>query len=372
MAGIYIHIPYCHSKCAYCDFYSIPSHKSEPALISDAIIQEWDYRKNEITEPVETIYIGGGTPSCIPSQHISDILAQLPVTGCKEVTIEVNPEDVTPDLICRYVDAGVNRVSMGIQSLIDGELEYVGRRHTASQALEAIDIIRRAGINNISCDLIFGLPGQDIDTWKHSLTVLTDKHPEHISAYMLSYEPGTRLHARLSSGKIVPSSEELLECMYGMLCAHMKESGYLHYEISNFSLPGFRSVHNSNYWKDMQYLGLGPSAVSFDGRSVRRTNLSDIRKYIKDIQNGGALAMVEHETTVDRVNDALLVGLRTMSGVNIDSLSQAYGDTYARSIMNAADSFLQRGLLILRDGSLIVPESEWMVCDMIIRELFVS
>ena len=293
MAGLYIHIPYCHSKCHYCDFYS-GSGLGEQDNYIHAIEKEYQLRKHEIIEPYRTIYIGGGTPSSLDSDNLLRLLrfcktevADTP----EEFTIEVNPENVTPHLIKLLKDNGVNRVSMGIQSLVDDELKAVGRNHTPECALKGAALIAD-GFSNFSYDLIFGLPGQTLESLNYSLEKLLELRPPHISIYLLSYEPGTRLYARLVSGKIRETDEATVTRMYSLICESLRYAGYDHYEISNFALPGHESRHNSSYWASVPYLGLGASAHSFDG-SVRRYNPSNLKEYIRNVDSGESPAIID-------------------------------------------------------------------------------
>ena len=226
-----------------------------------AVLQEYEARRDEITtESFATIYAGGGTPSLLPPELFSPLIS-LADTGA-EITIEANPEDVTEEWTDRILSAGFNRVSMGVQSLIDEELTAVGRRHTAAQALRAISVLRSHGISNISCDLIYGLPEQTLESWDYSLQTMLELDLPHLSAYLLSYEPGTRLTARLNTGKISETPEDVIERMYSSLCSLTRQAGMNHYEISNFCKDGMHSRHNSSYWDFTPYLGLGPGAHS--------------------------------------------------------------------------------------------------------------
>ncbi|MDE5915376.1 MAG: radical SAM family heme chaperone HemW, partial [Duncaniella sp.] len=263
---LYIHVPFCHSKCAYCDFYSTP-RKEWMEAYTDALINEWHVRSETFEEAVDTLYFGGGTPSSLPPQLFKRIIDALDLDPrlLREATVEANPEDVTADWV-RFIvnETPLRRVSMGIQSFDDSELHTVGRRHTAARAIEAVETLRAEGIANISCDLIYGLPGQDMKSWERSLSTLTGLRPEHISAYLLSYEPGTRLSVMLDQGKITETPDEVVEAMYALLCETTAKEGYRHYEISNFALPGKEAIHNSSYWDGSPYIGLGPGAHSWD------------------------------------------------------------------------------------------------------------
>ena len=360
MAGLYIHIPFCHSKCSYCDFFSTPDRRRVDDLL-DTLVREYEMRRGEIEEDFETVYIGGGTPSIIPAEKLQRLCSRLPIGRAKEFTIEVNPEDVDVEAVSAWREIGVNRVSMGIQSFDDQELAAINRRHDSRRATEAIECLRRCGIDNISCDLIYGLPGQDMDSWQNSLEKLLSYKLPHMSAYCLSYEPGTALYARMTAGKITPTDDETLERMYGMLCDKTAEAGYEHYEISNFALPDMRSRHNSSYWTSSPYLGLGPGAHSFDGR-VRRYNPSNLRAYI----DGFPATIIDEENETERLNDKLITALRTADGLDLKELTQAQ----ARRLKEETQGFIADGSMSLTPaGRLRISERAWFTSDAILREL---
>lgn len=347
MAGLYVHIPFCRHKCAYCDFYSGPLRGFRPDDYARALLREHVARR--LADAYQTVYIGGGTPSTLAPSLLEPLLR----LGRGEATVEVNPEDVTPQMAERWLAAGANRVSMGVQSLIDEELKAVGRRHSASQALEAFRILRRAGFDNISLDLIYGLPGQTPQSWRRSLEGVLELEPEHLSAYSLSYEPGTLLHTRLSMGKLRETPEEEVVEMYTDLCSLTAQARFEHYEISNFALPGRHSCHNSAYWDSTPYLGLGPGAHSFDG-SVRSYNPPNLSAYM---ENPTASFRIEEETPVERHNDLLMTALRTARGLD-PSMLTARERTKASHLLQPA-----------ADGRLRISEADWLRSDPIIIAL---
>lgn len=363
MAGIYVHVPFCHAKCAYCDFYSLANTRFMRAY-TEAVIAEWNSRKGEIgEESVRTLYFGGGTPSILPPEDFQRITSLFPAENLEEFTIEVNPEDVNPVAVSVWKAAGVNRVSMGVQSLVDEELKFVGRRHSAAEALAAVECLRTGGITNISCDLIYGLPGQTIGSWASSLDALLEKNIQHLSAYCLSYEPGTRLTMKRDRGEIKEADEELIADMYDMLCVKAAQKGFRHYEISNFALPGFHSRHNSSYWDSTPYLGLGPGAHSLGADGVRRYVPSDIRAYVA---SAAKAAVVDDEDETDRFNDLVLVSLRTARGLPVDAVPSEYYPDF----MASAKTHICAGRLIVADGYMRIPEEQWLISDMVIRDLF--
>lgn len=367
MAGLYIHIPFCRSKCAYCDFYSVASRSLDATRFVDSLIAELGARADQFSSPFDTVYIGGGTPSVLPAEEITRLLgAALSVARPEaEVTVEVNPDDITPEYASTISSAGVNRVSMGVQSLIDSELKAISRRHDSLSALQAIDLLRAAGINNMSCDLIYGLPGQTLESFSQSIVLLLTKRPEHISAYLLSYEPGTRLTRDLEAGRISQATDTEAESYYSILCASLAAAGYEHYEISNFALPGRRSRHNSSYWDPANpYLGLGPSAHSYDGHNHRSANVSSIRQYLDHPTE--ATAMTETLTEAQRFDEQLMLGLRTADGIDTTRLEP----TLRNTMLRRANRWIRRGDLILANDTLTIPESSWLITDTILADLF--
>lgn len=348
MAGLYVHIPFCRAKCAYCDFYSGPLRLFEAEGYVRALQTELAARRAEVGE-FQTVYVGGGTPSAMPPELLAPLLALAP----GERTVEVNPEDVTPEFSRRLRAAGANRVSMGVQSLDDAELRAVGRRHTAATALSAFRNLREAGFDNISLDLIYGLPGQSVASWRRSLRGVLDLEPEHLSAYLLSYEEGTRITAALKKGEVEEASEETAEGMYAILCEETRAAGFAHYEISNFARPGLEARHNSAYWDLTPYLGLGPGAHSFDGR-VRRYNPSNLKAYLAD--PAGA-ATVDPETDDNRFNDLLITALRTARGIDPAVFTPAER-AEAHTLLTPAPG-----------GRLRIPESAWLRANSLLLPL---
>lgn len=387
MAGIYVHIPFCRLKCAYCDFYSvIPAGcgkgvgSSKPTTggrdidrYVSAIAGEAVMRREELQgERVETLYIGGGTPSVLEPEKIGNIIKVLDevygINGLKEFTIEVNPDDVSEGYIRSLVELGVNRISMGVQSFVDQELVAVGRRHTSTQAVEAVESIRRAGVDNISIDLIYGLPGQTLEAWRNSLEVAVSLGVEHLSCYALSYEPGTRLYYMRDKGAVKECDEETYINMFKAMLDVMKAAEYEHYEISNFARGGYYSMHNSSYWNGTSYLGLGAAAHSYDGR-VRRANIANVSRYEKCIAEGRAAYTTEELMESERYDEYVMTRMRTMQGVNLNDLQMEFGDELSRHFTAAAARYVSSGSIVERGGYYRLTESGVMISDMIIRDL---
>ena len=368
MAGIYIHIPFCRSRCIYCGFYSTTALDLRQRYV-DALCREMEIRgtrkeeggkRND--EEIETIYLGGGTPSQLTPSQLRQIFIYInkvyPLTSEREITIEVNPDDVTVEFAALLQQLPVNRVSMGIQTFDDQRLRFLHRRHTSRQAIEAVSILRAAGINNLSIDLMYGFPGETLSDWQSDIDSALALNVEHISAYCLMIEEGTPLHRMLKQHNgdcplceqrselqgDCPQcvDEETERSMYYTLIDRLTAAGYEHYEISNFARSGFRSRHNSSYWNGTPYIGLGAAAHSYDIRS-RSWNIADINAYIKGIERGERLFEEELLDNDTRYNDAVTVGLRTCEGINLDTLPRKYRDYCIKN----ARRYLDDGLLEL-------------------------
>jgi len=368
MSGLYIHIPFCHAKCAYCDFYSTPRGSDLYDIYIDALLAEFDRYNGLYRQPFETLYIGGGTPSVIPVPMMRKLVCGLRERGVNpfslnEFTVEANPEDVTHDWLGSMKRLGARRISMGIQSLNDNELRTIGRRHTGLEAIAAARLLHDSALD-YSLDLIYGLPGQTLESWRESLYRTIALNPHHLSAYLLSYEPGTRLTAMRSTGRIKETDEDTVCHMYDLLISATRQAGYEHYEISNFSLPGHQAIHNSNYWNGTPYLGLGASAHSFDG-TERRVNAADIRQYL-----AGKSSMIEDETEADRLNDYIVTALRTTLGISLEHVRTEWGSERLRRLEQDATPLVNAGALEIYNGThMIIPENQWLTSDDIMRHL---
>lgn len=364
---VYVHIPFCHSKCAYCDFYSLARPDYVGAYL-EALRSEWKARRP--AERADTLYFGGGTPSIIPPAELMDLADLIAPGELRELTVEANPEDVSREWVKMLVDRrpGI-RVSMGVQSLSDEELRAIGRRHTSADALEALKILRSEGIENISADLIYGLPGQTLDSFISSLERLIEFRPEHLSCYLLSYEPGTLLTRRLGRGEIEEADDALVSRMYDSLCQITREAGYRHYEISNFALPGREAIHNSSYWDDSEYIGLGPGAHSYL-KGIRGANRPDLRAYIA---SGGTGVYDEEDESADsRYNDLLLTRLRTDAGLPLSDVAEKFGSRYLDRLLADASRPLSDGDLTLAAGVLRIPEERWLTSNSILLPLIIA
>ena len=372
MAGIYIHIPYCKSKCIYCDFYSTPHTESMTQYVL-SLLGEAKLRVAEINnEPIKTIYVGGGTPSVLPiALHktlVEGLNSIFDLSRVEEFTIEVNPDDITCNYAAQLRQLGMNRVSMGVQSFNDVELLAINRRHTAQQAIEAVKAIKEAGVTNVSIDLIYGLPGQTLDSWQHNVEQAIALGVQHISAYCLSYEPGTRLWVMRERGKVQEVSDDDCIAMHNMLTQRLKNAGFEHYEISNFALPGYRSRHNSSYWNFTPYLGLGAAAHSYDG-ATRRYNPSSIKEYISKLSLGSTAFIEEHLEWWERYDEEVMVRLRTSNGLDTRLIAKRYGTTALNHLLKQAQPYINKHLLNSHNGILSLTPQAIMVSDDIIRSL---
>ncbi len=384
MAGIYIHIPFCLSRCIYCDFYSTTAAELLPDYV-DALCREMALRRSELEgTPVATVYIGGGTPSVLSPAQLQQIDTCLrdnyDVVPGAEYTVELNPDDVGRK--GGLLDAGelpFNRASMGIQTLDDRLLRLLRRRHDADTAIRAVDTLRRRGIGNISVDLIYGLPTQTLEAFTADVDAVLALGTQHLSAYALSYEPGTPLHAMRRRGEVQETDEEVSVAMYETLCRRARQAGFEHYELSNFALPGRHSRHNSAYWQGVPYIGFGPAAHSYDGRSTRRANTPSLTAYLRHLSQDGAAAAaatgttawaeMEHLTTAELYDEHVMCALRTRQGISLTALRDRFGSTWQAHLMHAAAPHIAAGRLCVDGDRLHLAHSALMVADDVMSDL---
>lgn len=372
MAGIYIHIPFCKSRCIYCAFYSTTGMEQRQCYV-DAVCKEWSMRQHEAGDPIDTIYIGGGTPSQLTDSQLRQLFDVLPHAN-SETTIEVNPDDVTQEFATLLSTLPVNRVSMGAQTFDDQRLRFLHRRHTSAQVAEAVRLLRDAGIRNISIDLMYGFPGETLSDWEHDMDAALALCVEHISAYCLMIEEGTALFNQMRNEelemrngemrKLTMPSEELERRMYYRLKDKLEAAGYEHYEISNFARPNFRSRHNSSYWHDIPYIGLGAAAHSYD-RHCRSWNVSDIRTYCERIEQGELPSEQEVLDEDTHYNDRITTALRTSDGLDLTTLS----DKYRQFCLREAQPYLSDGLLRQQDSHIMLTRKGLFVSDMVMSAL---
>ncbi len=374
MAGIYVHIPFCKRKCIYCDFYSLACGSAMMDRYVSAVVKEAGLRSGELVGEVRTLYVGGGTPSLLEKPQfiglIDGLSHALDLSKLQEFTVEVNPDDVTTDLIDAYKATGVNRVSMGVQSFDDQDLRFINRRHTARQALDAVRVMRQGDIQNISIDLIYGMPGQTLDKWRRNVDMAASLGVQHISAYCLSYEEGTPLWRMRERGEVKEVEEELAVRMYEVLVEQLQQAGYMHYEISNFALPGFESKHNSSYWDGTPYLGLGAAAHSYDGGAVRSFNPADMERYMGGLEAGVLPCEREQLGLAEQYDEMVMLALRTSRGLDVEELERRFGHAEVELFRAKAERFLENGTMEREDSVYRLARSGVMVSNDVISELF--
>lgn len=373
MAGIYIHIPFCKSRCIYCGFYSTTLLDLRKKYIN-AVCREMELRKNYIREPFSTIYLGGGTPSLLDEAELTKLFLYInnvyDVDRNAEITMECNPDDITPKFTNMLSHLPINRVSMGAQTFADSRLRLLHRRHNSDEVKHAVKLLREAGIKNISIDLMFGFPDESLSQWKEDISAAMALNVEHISAYSLMYEEDTPLWKMLDTGKVKEIDEELSLTMFKELVCQLTDAGYEHYEISNFARPGYRSRHNSSYWHQVPYIGLGAAAHSFDLNS-RQWNVADLKLYIEEINNG-IIPMEREELDNDTTfNDIITTALRTSDGIDLNAMETRLGKRYRNTLISAAGKHLEQGLLEIRHDRLRLTAEGIFISDMVMSDLMI-
>lgn len=372
MAGLYLHIPFCRTRCIYCDFYSTVGEEVQARYV-DALLAEWQLRRDELRgEPVETLYIGGGTPSQLAPRlwgRLFEALGRdIDFGRCREITFEANPDDITPDYATALAALPVDRVSMGVQSFSDENLRFLRRRHTAAQALAAIGCLRRAGFERLSIDLIYGLPGQSVGTWQNDLRQAVALDLPHLSAYNLIYEEGTPLDRLRCEGRVQECDEMLSLQLFETTLDELAAAGYEQYEISNFARPGEYARHNTAYWQGIPYLGLGPSAHSYDG-ACRRSNPPDLKRYIESMRRGEPFYETEPLDADTCYNDRVITSLRTMWGLDLDAVAADFGEERRRYCLRMARPHMTNGLLETSSGRLKLTRRGLFVSDGVMADL---
>lgn len=372
MAGIYIHIPFCKTRCIYCDFYSTTRSELKRKYIH-ALCRELKARKEYLHgEPVKTIYFGGGTPSQLEEEDFKQVFKTIEETygleSAQEITLEANPDDLTEAYVSMLRSLPFNRISMGIQTFDDPTLKLLNRRHDAAQAIEAVHRCRKAGFRNISIDLIYGLPGETDERWRHDLQQAVTLNVEHISAYHLTYEEGTRIYELLQSHRVNEVDEESSVRFFTMLMDTLSAAGYEHYEISNFCEPGLHSRHNTSYWQGIPYLGCGPSAHSYNGKE-REWNVASLEEYIRSVEAGERQHELELLSPTTRYNEYVMTRLRTQRGISPSEIEQEFGTKLWQYCMQTATPHLDSGKLERKDDHLRLTRQGIFVSDGIISDL---
>ena len=374
MAGIYVHIPFCKKLCFYCDFYHIISTGDNSAFV-DALKKETALRKDYLgSENVSTIYFGGGTPSILSISELGIILDEIKknyrVEDNCEITIELNPDDVNTEFLSGLKKLDFNRISLGIQSWRDADLIMLNRRHDSAQAEKALSEIISSGFENISIDLIYGIPGMSVEDWSSILDFSFSFNIKHLSAYHLTFEPGTVFGKMLDKGMIKEIEEEESISLFNMLIEKAEAAGFIQYEISNFGKPEYFSIHNSNYWKQVNYIGLGPSAHSFNGYS-RQWNFKDLKGYIKSVNSGKSFFEHEDLDLKARFNEYVMTSLRTMWGIDLEYIERTFEKEGYDYVVNLAGKFRDYGLIRQDKKNLVLTNQGKIISDNIISEFMI-
>ena len=371
MAGIYIHIPFCKKLCYYCDFYHVVSPDNNSVFI-EALLKETSLRKEYLeNETVSTIYLGGGTPSVFSIKDLGIILNHInklfSVSADCEITIELNPDDVQGSYLKGLKNHNINRISLGIQSWRDSDLKMLNRRHDSVQAESALKETLNAGFKNVTIDLIYGIPGMSLKEWESNLDFSFSFDIRHLSAYHLTFETGTVFGKMLERGDISEIDENESAAQFNLLIEKAESAGFIQYEISNFGKPGYFSIHNSNYWKQVSYLGLGPSAHSFNGYA-RQWNVRDLKGYIKSVNGGKPFFESEELDIKKRFNEYIMTSLRTMWGIDLEYIEKTFEKEGYDYVINLSGKFRNYGLMKQEKNSLVLTNQGKLISDNIISE----
>ncbi len=375
MAGIYIHIPFCKRKCHYCNFYSLASSRYFDEVI-DAITDEVNLRKSLVSkETIESIYFGGGTPSLMKAHHLQKIMdavfTHFSVADHAEITLEANPDDISQEQLHSFKKNGINRLSIGVQTFNNSELQYLNRTHDAEKALKSIDMSRKAGFENLTIDLIYGLPNSTPETWNKNLEITRNFDIPHISCYALTVEQNTAFEYFIRKGKMKPPAEELFLDQFEALIDFANTHGYEHYEISNFCKDKRYAQHNTAYWFGKPYLGLGPSAHSYN-RTSRTWNIAHLKKYIEGIKSESPDFEREILTENQRFNEFIMTHLRTKWGVGFSELESGFNKSQANYFFSKLKKYRNSDLLVVSDGRACLSPKGIFISDRIIADFFVE
>lgn len=373
MAGVYIHIPFCRRICSYCDFYHSASLSRGDALFSSLLV-EIEQRKGYLGDlRPTTLYFGGGTPTVYSPERLGELARRacqvFGIERIEEFTVEANPEDLSREYLLGLKEIGVNRLSIGVQSLDDEVLRFMNRSHTAGEALAAVERARSVGFDNISVDLIFGVPGLSESSLRGQLERIVGIGAMHLSAYHLTIDHGSILYKKLQLGRFKQVDDTTSERHYSIVHEALERGGYRHYEVSNYAIPGREAVHNSGYWSGEPYVGIGPSAHSFDGVS-RRANVASIGEYIGALESGESYFETEELSTVDRANEVVMTSLRRASGIDLVRFKQRFGRSMAGELLRSAEPLIRSGKLHHTGDRLYIDSRDFLISDALISELF--
>jgi oxygen-independent coproporphyrinogen-3 oxidase len=375
MAGIYLHIPFCKKACHYCDFHFSTSPQYKDQMLK-ALRQEIDLRKNYLAaEKIETIYFGGGTPSLLSADELQSLIGAITdlfeVSPAVEITLEANPDDLNPQKVRELRQTLINRFSIGIQSFFEEDLKWMNRAHSANEAQSSIKRVQDAGFENITADLIYGYPLLSKPKWEHNIQQLIELNIPHISSYSMTVEPATALSSFIKKGEQKPMDEGQSAAQFLILMEQLLEAGFEHYEISNFAKPGSHSKHNSNYWEGVPYLGIGPSAHSFNGES-RQWNISNNSKYIDQIGLKKIPAETEVLSIENRINEYIMTSLRTSKGMSLQKITERFGSDYSNEVRNGLEPFADKNWINLKDQIVTLTTDGKLFADRIASELFIN
>jgi len=371
---IYIHIPFCKQKCSYCNFHFSTSLNFKDEML-DAMKKEIFLRKDELqNKTLQSLYFGGGTPSVLSADEIKslidEVLRYFNFKNDIEITLEANPDDLDKNFLKGLSDSPVNRLSIGTQSFFDEDLKLMNRAHNASEAEGSIKRAQDFGFENLSIDLIYGSPTSNLEIWKENLNKTVALEIPHISSYALTVEPKTALENWVAKGKVLNPKEEEQNREFYYMIDFLKDHGFEHYEVSNFAKPGFYSRHNSSYWKYQEYLGIGPSAHSYNGTDVRSWNLANNQQYIKKLNSNILAKETEILSQQDQFNEMIMIGLRTVWGVDLDSLNQKFSENILERFNKEIQNKMEEGILKIDNNHLKIPEKHWFMADGIASDLF--
>ena len=372
MAGIYIHIPFCQKACHYCNFHFSTSQKLLPEMMQ-AIRKEAQLQQGYLSEEIQTLYFGGGTPSVITKEEVQSTIEVLRsvfnFSADPEITLEANPDDINKEKLIAWKEAGINRLSIGIQSFFEEDLQWMNRAHNAQQAQDCIEMAQQHGFSNITIDLIYGTPGLTDEKWKQNVQTALSLGIPHLSCYALTVEPKTALAKMIDTHQSENIDADKQARHFSLLTEWMKDAGFEHYEISNFARPGFRSRHNSSYWQGKSYLGLGPSAHSFNGTS-RQWNVANNSLYIKNIASNNLPFEIEILTVAQQLNEYIMTSLRTMDGLDLDYVSKIFGEEKSIKIRVASSKYKSTDKLKSVNSKLILTREGKLFADGIAADLF--
>ena len=371
MSSIYIHIPFCKQACHYCDFHFSTSLKKKDELVN-ARKTELSLRKVELTNTGECIYFGGGTPSLLSAEELNSLIETVytnyNVSETPEITLEANPDDLTKDKITELGKSKINRLSIGIQSFFEDDLKLMNRAHNAKEALQCIEF-SKTEFDNISIDLIYGIPGMTTQKWKENINIALQLDIPHVSSYGLTVEPNTALKRFIEKGVVPPVDDDLAKQHFDILVETLQQAGYSNYEFSNFGKQGYHSKNNTAYWTGKSYLGIGPSAHSYNGKQ-RSWNINNNPKYIKNIQQGIIPNEVETLSVTDRYNEYVMTGLRTIWGISLSKIEKEFGLNFKTYVLQQAKNFIEDHLLFLDGDTIVVTKKGKFLSDGIASELF--